>query len=530
MIAASAIEEFLDRPMRDSRVAKRLPEKKLDAMIARVGLDFYTEPRRAQKVCALLGWKHPSYLFLLGCGGGKTKISVDQFRNRRRVGDVDRMLVLVPNVVNLGEWQEEVRKHSDDVSVVALDVPGSKARWAILEDESVDVVVATYAGFGKLVTKVVEKTKGGRKKRKQEWQAKALDRIAELFGMLILDECTAAKNRDSLWFRILRRLRKDIEFCYGLTGTPFDKEPDDLWSQFYLVDFGYTLGETYGLFRETFFREESGYFGSTWTFRKRMWKQLSRRLANASVRFSEEECQDLPPSVGGISGDPMVVPVELPKAQRPYYEASFAEYRDAQGNLALCDAAYHRLRMVCSGWIGAKTEDGEKVELVFPSNPVFDAVADLLARNPDEKVVVVCYYQTTVRLLVEYLRKKKITDPLVINGTTTAKAKERAKEEFKDPAGRRVLIGSTAISKGVNFQGVCRRMIFVESPDSQIERTQIERRILRERAEDNDLPCYFWDIAMRGRGEPLVAEKILQSVSTGRNLHDILIDRKRRRA
>tara|TARA_R100001460_G_scaffold27881_4_gene55904 strand:+ start:4683 stop:6236 length:1554 start_codon:yes stop_codon:yes gene_type:complete len=517
MISQKGLRDFMARPMRDSSTAKSLPEDTLDRMVAKQGLEFETPPRRAQKVCTLLGWRYPSYLFLLGMGGGKSKISLDLFANRKRIGQVSRLLVLVPNVVNLGAWEIEVSKHAPNLVAACLDQSGSSARWATIES-SADIVVATYAG---LATLVCGKQDNGKGQNKMKPDANSLKRMANAFDMLVLDECTAIKNSNSLWFRIIRSLRKSIGFCYGLTGTPFDKNPIDLWSQFFVIDEGYTLGETLGLYRAAFFRQERGYFGGAeYHFKRKLKLPLARRLGNCSVRYSEAECQDLPPAVGGLGGDLMTVPVALPSEQRPYYDKVATELADSRKNLTLVEAAYTRMRMICSGWLGAKTDDGERVEIKFRQNPKFDAVLDLLQQIPsNEKVIIVCWFQATCRMMMEALAGAKHS-AVLINGETTATAKRRAMDEFCNGKPR-VLVASTAISKGVNLQGASRFMIFVESPDSTIERSQMEARIRREGGIKGTR--YYYDITVKSS----VDERILQALTEGRKLHEVLVDRRR---
>lgn len=520
MISQRGIKEFLARPMRDSSTAKRLAAAKLDRMIAKQGLEFVTEPRHAQKVCMLLGWRYPRYLFLLGMGAGKSKLSLDLFRNRRRTGEAKRLLVFVPNVVNLGAWEIEVAKHAPDLTVASLDQHGDAARWATVESEA-DVVVGTYAGLAKLVCRKAENAKG---QNKMKPHPPSMKRLQKEFSMMVLDECTAIKNPASLWFRIIRALRKGIKFSYGLTGTPFDKDPADLWSQFFVVDKGYTLGETLGLYRAAFFRQERGYFGGTeYEFRRKMKHQLARRLANCSVRYSEEECQDLPPAVGGLGGDLMMVPVPLPKEQRPYYDKLVTELHEGRRSLTLVEAAYTRMRMITSGWLGAKTETGERVEVTFRQNPKFDAVLDLLERIPEkEKVIVVCWFQTTCRMMMEALRKANVS-AMLCYGPTPKAQKKMVATRFAEGK-KRVLVASTAISKGVNLQAAARFMIFVESPDSTIERKQLEARIRREGGIKGTR--YYYDIVVQDS----VDERILESLTEGRKLHDVLVDRRRKRA
>lgn len=448
-----------------------------------------------------------------------SKLSLDLYANRRRAGQVKRALVLVPNVVNLGAWEQEVQKHAPRYRVRSVDAAGAEARWRIMEGRD-HVVVCTYQGLAALVCGLKPDEK--KQRRVMKLDKKLLKRVTDRFDLLVLDEITSIKNHDSVWFKCIKAMRKNIKYCYGLTGTPFDKEPSDLWSQFFVIDNGYTLGETLGLYRAAYFTSKYGYFGGIeHTFMRSKKGELARRLRNISVRYSEAECQDLPPAIGGLSGELMLVPVKLPIEQSKYYASAHNDLALAKKNdLATVKAAYTRCRMIASGWLGAKTDEGESVEITFKTNPKFDAVSDLLQKIPaNEKVIIVCWFNATCRMLMARLKAEKHS-AVLINGTTTAKAKRLAMASFCDMrSGPRVLVASTAISKGVNLQGAAKYMIFVESPDSSIERRQMEARIRREGGIKGTR--YYYDVVVAGS----VDEKILKSIVEGKKLHDVLVDR-----
>jgi SNF2 family DNA or RNA helicase len=518
MISKQGRDNFRHRKLQDSSKSKSLPESKLDSMLADREFFYEMEPRYAQKICLLLGWKYDSYLFLMGTGGGKTKLTLDLFRNKKDIGKASRMLVLIPNVVNLREWELQVGMHGPELKVALLDQSGSGARLQTLFGQA-DVVVATYAGLNKLCTRTEMNSKG-----KNKWVVDAgkVKRIAEQFDFLVLDESTSLKNPDGLPFRVIKRFRRYMTCVYALTGTPFDKSPIDLWSQFYLIDSGHTLGETVGLFREVFFRRVDNYFGCKWVFRKQMESDLARRLSHCSIRFAETECQDLPESIGGVRNEWMFLPVDLPKEQRPYYDSFSKDLNDSKGDYSLCESAYTRMRMVSSGWVGLNGEEDAKVELVFKKNPKLDVVIAkaLEIMESGESVLIIHWFNVTGKLIQERLKKEKMKHLWVYGKTPNAK-KGRALDEFKASKEPMVLLASTAISKGVNLQDAARFTIFMESPDSLIERKQLEARTNREGK--STLPRYFWDAICRGTKD----EALLDSLKSGERLLDKIVDGQR---
>jgi len=519
VLAKAAIDAFLKRKLRNSSKAKRFTDRALDEMLRNKGLEFLTDPRYAQKVCVLLGWKHPAYLFLLGMGAGKTKICLDLFRNRKRTGEVKRCLVLVPNVVNLVAWEEEVEIHAKDCTVRGMDMSGAEARLSLLQS-TYEIVIATYQGLSSLASKTVASSR----KKKNVWKPddKACRDIAKQFDMLVLDECTAIKNHQSLPFRIIKKMSREIEYRYGLTGTPFDKDPQDLWSQFFAIDSGWSLGETLGLFREAFFTTKKGYFGVyEYSFMSKMLPVLNRRLTHCAVRFREEECQDLPKAIGGINGVRwMERTVEMPAAARKYYDKIRQDAAESMGDWEVIDNAYTRMRMLSSGWLGAKTESGEKVEIVLPGNPKLDALLELLDEIPQsEKVIVIHWFNATGAKIHEAFKKKKVKHVWVY-GKTSPNDKRAAIQQFKKSSGPRVLLASTAISKGVNLQAAARFMVFLESPDSVLERKQMEARILREGGLSG--ARRYYDLCCRNT----VDQKILKALREGRRFLDLVVDGK----
>jgi len=442
-------------------------------------------------------------------GTHNTKVSLDLAANRKRHGQIKSAIVLVPNTANLWAWQIEVQKHAPDLSVVVIDQSGPAARERALYSGA-DVVVCTYVGLGNLLSK------------NRKLDNKKVQRLCQQFQMLVMDEITAIKNPQSRNFKMCRLLSVGMKYRYGLTGTPIHKDPADLWSQFWTIDHGKALGENITLFRETYFRTDYNRFGFTeYKFDRRFTSEVARRVESCSVRFAEHEVQDLPEAVGGLSSDDYLrIPVEMPKAQTGYYRSALGELKSAEDTVAI-DQAYAKMRMVCSGWCAASDEAGERVEVEFPKVPKLDALVQLLEDiPPEEKVVVVAWYHHSIKLMQRRFRKENISFTEV-TGRVSAKKKIESLEAFCSEGGPRVLIGSTAISKGVNLQGASRYMVFYESPDSTIERAQIEGRIRREGGISGTR--YYYDLVTKDS----VEESILQSLRTGRNIHELLIEGKK---
>jgi hypothetical protein len=453
-------------------------------------------------------------------GAGKTKLSLDLYNNRKLRGQCKRAVVCVPYEVNRDEWVSEAALHTPSLKVVPLDAEGSAARWSVLLGDA-DVVVCTYVGLCKLLTSLQEVPAKGKRKAKRRWQVdkKAVKRLAGQVDMLVLDECTAVKNHTAATTKVLSKVAASVRFVYGLTGTSFDKDPQDLWSQFKLVDGGYALGQTLGLFRHVFFTAVRDYWsrGNKYKLKTKMEPTLRRRMAHSSIRFTEAECQSLPPVQGGITSDGplMLRQVTFDQETFAWQQRLIEELRAAKGNRRLLKNAYSRLRQLTSGYLETVDTEGTRHTVVFAHNPKLDSLVALRRELPDERLIVVHYYNKTGKLAAERLEKEGIPFVWVYGKTKGKKRDVLAKWKASPNA---VLLASHAIAYGLNLHTHCRFMAFIESPDSRILRTQLERRIVRGGGMKGRRLIY--DVCVKNS----VEQRIQESLYSGQSLFKRLVD------
>lgn len=72
------------------------------------------------------------------------------------------------------------------------------------------------------------------------------------FNTIIFDEISKLKGRGA-WWKTARRMVKDVEYVWGLTGTPSPNGLLDLWPQVFLLDGGERLGRNITTYRSRFF-------------------------------------------------------------------------------------------------------------------------------------------------------------------------------------------------------------------------------------------------------------------------------------
>lgn len=515
MISKSAVRRFLRRRLRDSRKAKRFSERAVDAKIGKLdpAVGFVTDPYLHQKVCFLLGVLRLCYAFFLDMGLGKTKVALDLIAHMNAIERdlyARRAIVLVPYGSNVPEWEHQASIHAPHLKCVGLD-KGGEHRADMLEDTSIDVVVSTYAGLLHYTSD----------KSTKKWKPDPTrcENVAEWFGVWVLDESSYVKSHTSLIFNTLKRvfaMTNPARFL--LTGTPFGKDPSDLWSQFYLLDGGETLGQTLGMFRAAFCVSKRNYWGG-WEhrFRKEMTGTLNRMIANRSIRYAEAECLDLPELVGGItSGNPMVRPVEMTSTAEAYYNKVTLELRESKGNFQLVESAFMRMRQITAGWLGAKDDTtGEKLAVALPDHPKLDALIELLTEIPqDEKVVVFNVYHVSGDLVCKALTSAKVPH-VRLYGKTSKKGRRAALDRFRT-GNARVLVASEAGAFGLNLQAAT-RVVFFESPVSPIIRRQMEKRCHRG---GQDRRVFIYDLVVKDS----VDDRIVASLESGRDLFEMILE------
>lgn len=497
----------MSRPLRNSERVKLFTLRALRAKLRKLepAARFSTYPRLHQLAGFLLGVQHKAYLFLWDMGLGKTKLSLDLARHAIRSKKAKRFLILVPNTSNIEAWREQVQTHSPTLRMVGMDVSGSEARQECLDSDS-QIVVVTYMG---LLALVCDHDRTG---KRMVINKKKLKRVLGCFEGVVYDEITAAANPQSLTFRVCRHLSKHCTYRFGLTGTPFGRNLEDLWAQFYLIDFGETLGETLGLYRAGFFTEKQNYWSGwpVFEFNKKKAKLLHRVIRNRSLRYAESECLDLPGRTD------IVKHVVFPEETWAYYERLSGEMREAQrdGDFKAIKGAFIRLRQLAAGFLRGKNAQGEDAEIVFSQNPKIDLLRESVAEvRQDRKLIIFHIFQKSGELISAALKQDKRAH-VRLYGKTRNKG-EVVRRFMSDPKCR-ILVCSSAGAYGLNLQ-IANYAFFFESPTDPRVRQQMVARIARS---GQRRKVFVTDIVMKNSAD----EKILGFVKEGKDLADAILE------
>lgn len=512
MIKKSVVSAFRKKKLDDYTFLKRMSEKDIrDVVFGAINnsngtFKFKTDPYKHQFVSFYIGICVDQFLFFLDMGLGKSKVSLDIISCR----GLDKTLVLVPFDINIESWEEEVKLHSELVCVPMYGT--TEERWRLLNEPG-NIYVLNYAGLMHMLCR------HNKKKEKFEIHRPTLQKFGEMFDAIIMDELHLAKNHKSLVFRILRALSKIIKCRWGLTGTPFGRDPQDLWSQFYLIDHGETMGDTLGIMRDAFFAKVFNKFGfSSFELVKKYKRHLFRRMHNRSIRYADTECQDLPKM------ESVVKHVSLNGAALDYFNQAVNGIIEADGNRKKIDNAYIRMRQISSGFIQLKDSDGNKLPIIyFPDNPKLQALKSLcLEMGAKMKMIIFVRFVPSGDLIIKMLKDLKL--PFA---TAVGKTKDAAGDikRFKNDPEIRFLVASVdgGAGLGANLQ-IANHVTFYESPESPIKRKQCVKRVWRNGQKRR---VRFVDIVARASITGIsVEQRILDYLEEGNDLFSALLEGK----
>lgn len=467
------VREFLERPRDDWTHLKALSRGKIEAVVLPTFDDFHTEPWTHQLVSMALGMANPQFEFLLDMGLGKTAVVLNLIRYHMQNSELHSTLVLVPSAVNVETWVKQIHKHRPDLRYIKL-LGSQEERFRLLE-EPADVYLMNYAGLMVYMAELEERKKGGNKMTPNK---KLVQNFLHRFNGVVFDESHFLGNHDALVYRLCRRLSHHCFLRYGMTGTPFGRDPTRLWSQFYLVDHGETLGDTLALFRQAFFTAKANFWGGAeWTLNPAKEGALRQAMQHRSIRYEDTECQDLP-----LMMPPERLTITMPEEQKLYYSRAVQKMKESRGDFRSLDSVFTRMRQITAGFVGFKNEADERLEVLFKQNPKIDALREVLECVPvGSKVVIYHEFLWSGRMICKALEELGVKYARISGLVKGAKAKIENYHQFLEDPTVTVLVANT-LSGGTGvdeLQMVSRFVLFYELPTDPKTYRQAVKRVHR---------------------------------------------------
>ena len=261
---------------------KKYQEKELDLDIPLP--ECKTTPFNYQKDVYAETMNFNKYILNLEMGTGKSMISLLTMKKRMELGQIKRCLI-VPCVASLKyNWQEEIRKHLGEESLVLGNRRNRKGRWSVKSNaEKLADLENLPQGSKWLITNV----ESFRDKNIKE-AVKKLIKKGEI-DALIIDEVHKLVSPRAQQTKAILSLAPLIPYTLLLTGTILLNRPTDLFVPLKLID---AETKSFTVFKN-FYCIMGGYGGYQIVGYKHL-DELQHRLSEVSVRVRKEDVLDLP--------------------------------------------------------------------------------------------------------------------------------------------------------------------------------------------------------------------------------------------
>lgn len=354
----------------------------------------------------------PRAYILNDMGTGKTVSVLWAFDYLRKLGMVDWALVISPLSTLERTWADEVFRNFPDMSYGV--VYGTPERRMKIAKDPYDIFIINHDGI--------------KNKHLLEHFARK-----EGTGLIIIDELASFRNAATDRWKCMNLLvnghsKSGIppkQWVWGLTGTPIPNEPTDAWAQCRLITPG-AVPKYFNAFRDQVMRQITAY---KW-FAKKDALDTVYNVMQPAIRFSREECIDLPPTT---YTDRVV---ELTREQQRMYKQMVAQFRAEfeGGQITATNEAVKLgklLQIVCGVAYGA---DGD---MVIPAKPRIDTVLEVVEESK-AKVIVFVPLTGALNALAEEIGKHYSVS--IVHGQVSKAQRDEIFHDFMQPNGAKVLI------------------------------------------------------------------------------------------
>ena len=424
-----------------------------------------------------------SLLIAFGCGTGKTVMAINAAEKLGEAGEIKQCLILCPASLKY-QWSAKIEEFTGSGALV-IDGPKHIRHDLYRTSQFTSYIIASYDAV-----------------------IHDYDDISKLKPeMIICDEISAIKSFKAIRSKRVKKLFSKTPYRLGLTATPIENKPEELYSIMQLID--HTVLGRYDLFEKAYItRNPRG-----WVTHYKNLDVLRGRMGDAMARKTRHD-PDVRPYLPDVDEGNWTVPMpkEILKIYKIIAEDMLREIEDSAGFFSDSDiSAYYSgfdestppgrlmamhmcmemllnhpdlLRWSARQYQKTGPEGSEYAEnlcqsgnlsINTPSVKVDILLSQLekLLADPDSKIIIVSKYKYMLQLLSYSIPYPTVT----FNGDMSAKEKALAIENFSYPANR-ILLTSHAGGWGLDlFMADC--IINYDLPWSAGAQEQINSRHVR---------------------------------------------------
>lgn len=382
----------------------------------------------------------------MGTGIGKTVTALTAFDGLRTLGELQTALVIAPIRVSTMSWPDEVVKwaHTRHLRVKNLrDVDLSTIRR-----EDADIFTTNYEQLPKLAEQL-------------------FPQVHFPFDLLIFDESTMVKNPKGTRVKTLGPHLAKFTHRWGLTGTPWPNDLQEVFMQIRVLDGGKRLGKSFYSFRERYFKA-TDHMKYTWVVKGEAEKQeILDKISDLALSITREEAK--------VVGEPEEVDVriELPLLVQEEYDDLEKDFilQLENGNVTVSAASsgvlVNKLRQYAGGSV---YDELGKARLTHHEKTT--ALKAILAKLPGNALVA-CEYKHFIAAIRRDMPEVEYYDP------DEKHAQEGILRRWSEGRVKVLLAHPRSIGHGLNLQAGGDTVIWFSPPYSRELYDQMNARLSR---------------------------------------------------
>lgn len=472
-----------------------------------------------QKKAIELARHQNGFALFFDVGTGKTRTAIEIMMEKYKAHNNKVMSLVFCPPIAISNWKDELLKYSEGKlkDIVLLTGSGQK-RYTELKEH-------LYTNPFKIFVTNYEFCANAHMANAYNVMHKFIHNTPQVPKIIIADEMHKIKSPTSSRTKGVLRLANYFTYRYGLTGTPFLSSVEDLWSQFYFLDSGQTLGTNFYQFKKKYFvniNEGTHKNFPTYVPMPGSQKEIERLTINKAMSAKREDCINLPPLIK------QRIEVELSPTQNRHYKEmkkymvtelnQNGKKHHAVANLAITKAI--RLQQIITGHVKAEYVEDNTVKervITLTDNPRLKALKELLETTTQAHKVIVWSV-----FIENFTDIKAICDELglkyaELHGGIRNKDEERLK--FTSDPDVKVMIGHPRAG-GIAINLVEASVMIYYSRDFSLEsEVQSEARCFRAGSDRHDRILRYDIVA-----KDTIDELILKAVEDKQAISDEVIE------
>ena len=305
-------------------------------------------------------------------GTGKTLSALWAADYLMSIGKVRRVLILCPLSIMQSAWLGDLNNSIIHRSAVVAHHAQSSRRIEMVQ-ENYEFVIANYDGLNLIANEIIA---DGR------------------FDLVIVDEANAYKTATTRRWKALKAILTPKTNLWMMTGTPAAQSPVDAFGLAKLVNPD-GVPNFFTAWRDKVMNKITTF---KWAPKKEA-QELVHEALQPSIRYTKEQCLDLPPVVTTTREVP------LTPQQAKYYNLLKDQMliQAAGETISAVNAAAGVSKLLQISCGAAYTDDKGVVE--FDSAPRL-AVLEEILQETSRKVIIFALFRSTISTVLDYLNKK----------------------------------------------------------------------------------------------------------------------------